>query len=119
MPTVRQKNSTLTKLAVFFGNARKVMTKHEYMTTSRVPVRMNVILRTFGTYERMLNCLKEQHGYLDGMEEADKLENVKPAPKAVEEKPKAVKAAPAPKTAAMKPEAKVTPKKEESDGKDL
>lgn len=117
MPTIRQKNSALTKIAVFFGNKRKILTKHEYSTAGSVPIRMNIIIRTFGTYERMINCLKEQHPYLEGMEEADKLENPqvakKPALDTEAKKPEIKKAV------AKKPEAKVTPTKEASDGKDI
>ena len=120
MPTIRQKQSTLAKIAVYFSNQRKIKTKHEYMTSSPVPVRMNIILRTFGTYERMINCLKEDHPYLYGMEEAD-ASDVKPAEKpTVKAEPKAVKAAPAPKKpVAKKPEAPAPKEEEVSDGKDL
>lgn len=121
MATIRQKGAALTKLAVFFGGQRKILTKHEYTKYGTVPVRLNIILRLFGTYERMVNCLKEAHPYLHGMEEADKLESAKPAEKpTVKAEPKAVKAAPAPKKpAAKKPEAPAPKEEEVSDGKDL
>lgn len=125
MPTVRQKQSALTKIANYFSTQRKFLTKHEYTTSGPVPIRMNIIIRTFGTYERMINCLKQEHPYLEGMEEADVLEGVKPAPKPAEapKAPEPPKAPPAPKVAPKpaaekKPEAPA-PKKEVSDGKDL
>jgi hypothetical protein len=115
MPTIRQKQSSLNKIANFFSITRKILTKHEYMSSGSVPIRMNIIIRTFGTYERMINSLKQSHPYLEGMEEADVLEGVKPAPKPVEKK-EAIKVAS--KVTVKKPEAPA-PKKEVSDGKDL
>lgn len=115
MPTIRQKQSSLTKIANYFSIKRKILTKHEYAKSGPVPIRMNIILRTFGTYERMINCLKQDHPYLEGMEEADASEGVKPATKPVEKK-EAIKVAS--KITVKKPEAPA-PKKEVSDGKDL
>lgn len=108
MATVRQIDSTLTKIATFFAKHRKILTKAEYLSSGPAPVRMNIILRIFGTYDRMIVCLREKHNYLEGMEEADKLENVKPA----KAEPKVVKAPKAPVT--KKPVARA-PKKETSD----
>lgn len=105
MPTIRQKNSVLTKIAAFFGKNRKIMSKHEYKNSGSVPVRMNIILRTFSTYERMINALLEEHEYLNGMEQADKLEKVaeKPEVKKAEVKAPEVKKTEVKKPAAAKP----------------
>lgn len=110
MPTIRQKNSVLTKIAVFFGKNRKIMSKHEYKSCGSVPVRLNIILRTFSTYERMINALLEEHEYLNGMEQADKLEKVaekpevkKPEVKKAEAKTPEIKKTEVKKPAAAKP----------------
>lgn len=79
MPTVRQKNGAARKLANFFARARKIHSKHEYRQVKGAPLRIDALVRTFGTYERMVNYVIERHPYLDGMQEADALE----APKKV------------------------------------
>jgi len=113
MPTVRQKGSVLTKLSIYFAGKRKVLTKHEYMHAGTVPVRMNIITRVFGTYERMVNCLMQDHPYLEGMVEADKAEAPKPAVKKSEEKPASTATTkPKPVKAESKP---VVEKKEKKD----